>query len=127
MKLKRFIKSFINMILFVINAILWLFNINSLGELIVGVQVGKSKTERFMYGMASLLQWFSYACIIGLAFTIYWWYKGETSIAEKLASLNTESLKCSPSGPLNTTGGPGGHQTSSSSSSSSSTTSGTSY
>lgn len=119
MKLRRFIKSFINMILFIVNAILWLFNVNSLGELIVGVQVGKTKTDRFMYGMASLLQWFSYACIIGLAFSIYWWYKGETSIAEKLAGLNTEMLKCVPGEAVNKTGE---HSSSSSSSPSSSST-----
>lgn len=96
MKLRRFIKSLINTLLFVINALLWLFNVNSLGELIVGLQVGKGKKQKFFYGMCSLLQYFSYACIIGLVITIYWWYKGETSIAEKLSGLQTQKLNCSP-------------------------------
>ncbi|MBE4704352.1 hypothetical protein [Spiroplasma platyhelix] len=113
MKLRRFVKSLINTLLFIINAILWIFDVNSLGELIVGMQVGKGKKQKFMYGMFSLLQYFSYVCIIGLIYTIYWWSKGETSIAEKLSGLQAEKVNCSTS-------------SSASSSSSSSTSSGSS-
>lgn len=38
-KLKRFIKSLVNNFLFIINTILWIFNINSIGELITGINV----------------------------------------------------------------------------------------
>lgn len=98
MKIRRFVKSLINSLLFIINAILWIFDVHSLGELIVGVQVGQGKKQKFMYGMFSLLQYFSYATIIGLVYTIYWWSKNETSIAEKLSGLTAQQVNCSTSG-----------------------------
>lgn len=94
MKLRRFVKSLINTLLFVINAILWIFNVNSLGELIVGVQVGKGKRQKLMYGMFSLLQYFSYFSIIGLVYTILWWAKDQTSIAEKLCGQKAQKVNC---------------------------------
>lgn len=97
MKLRRFVKSLINTILFIVNAILWIFDVNSLGELIVGVQVGKGKRQKLMYGMFSLLQYFSYFCIIGLVYTILWWAKDQTSIAEKLSGLKAQKVNCTVS------------------------------
>lgn len=88
MKSKRFIKSLINSLLFIINAILWIFNINSLGELATGIEVGKNRKEKMIYGLCSFLQYITYATIIGLILTIYWWYKNETSIAEKISGLH---------------------------------------
>lgn len=96
MKLKRFIKSLINSFLFIINAILWIFNIDSLGELATKIKTGQGKKQKAMYGLFSLLQYFSYGCIIGLVFTIIWWYKGETSIAEKLSGLKMEPIVVTP-------------------------------
>lgn len=87
MRLKRFIKSLINNFLFTINAILWIFNVNSIGELATGITVGKNRKEKLIYGLSSLLQYISYAFIIGIILTIYWWYKDETSIAEKISKL----------------------------------------
>lgn len=92
MKLKRFGKSFINNLLFLINAILWIFNIKSIGEMATGVQVGTGKKQKFMYGICTLLQYFSYLCIIGLVLTIYWWSKEQSSIAEKLSGLHIEKI-----------------------------------
>lgn len=97
MKLKRFIKSLINSFLFIINAILWIFNIDSLGELATKIKTGQGKKQKAMYGLFSLLQYFSYICIIGLVFTIIWWYKGEASIAEKLSGLKMEPVIKKPS------------------------------
>ncbi|MGL5268793.1 MAG: hypothetical protein ACRC8P_03405 [Spiroplasma sp.] len=88
MRFKRFAKSLINTFLFIINVILWIFNSNSIGEIVTGIQVGKNRKEKFIYGMCSLLQYISYATIIGLILTIYWWYKGKTSIAEKISGLH---------------------------------------
>lgn len=88
MRLKRFLKSLINTFLFIINAILWIFNMNSLGEMATGIQVGKTRKEKMIYGLSSFLQYITYVTIVGLILTIYWWYKGETSIAEKVSGLH---------------------------------------
>ncbi|WP_425381069.1 hypothetical protein [Spiroplasma endosymbiont of Polydrusus pterygomalis] len=87
MKLKRFIKSLVNNFLFIINAILWIFNINSIGELITGINVNANHKEKLIYGFASLLQYISYLSIIGLIITIYWWTKNDLSIAERISKI----------------------------------------
>lgn len=88
MRLRRFIKSFINNILFILNAILWIFNVNSIGELATGIKAGKNQKEKFIYGLCSLLQYITYASIIGLIITIYWWYKNDLSIAERISGVH---------------------------------------
>lgn len=93
MRLKRFLKSLINNIVFIINAILWIFNIKSLGEMAVGIEVGKTRKEKLIYGLCSFLQYITYATIVGLIITIYWWWKGETSIAEKISGLHMSGGK----------------------------------
>lgn len=87
MRLKRFIKSFINNILFILNVILWIFNMNSLGEMMTGITVGKGRKQMFIYGLSSLVQYITYVSIIGLIITIWWWYKDQPSIAERISGL----------------------------------------
>lgn len=87
MKVKRFGKSLINNFLFIVNAILWIFNIQSVGELATGITAGKDHKEKFLYGISSLLQYILYASIIGLILTIYWWAKDELSLAERISGV----------------------------------------
>lgn len=87
MKLKRFIKSLINTFLFIINAILWIFNIKSVGELITGISINGNRKKKLFYGLASLLQYLTYILIIGFIFTIYWWAKNDLSIAERISNV----------------------------------------
>ncbi|WP_342266297.1 hypothetical protein [Spiroplasma endosymbiont of Villa modesta] len=56
MQTKRLIKSLINNFLFIINAILWIFNIRSVGEIVTGINVGSNRKEKLIYGLCSLLQ-----------------------------------------------------------------------
>lgn len=87
MRLRRLIKSWINNFLFIINAILWIFNIKSVGELITGINVGGNHKEKLFYGLASLLQYITYASLIGFIITVYWWAKNDLSIAERISNL----------------------------------------
>lgn len=88
MRLKRFLKSLINNFLFIVNAILWIFNINSVGEIATGIQVGKNRKEKLIYGLCSFLQYITYVSIVGLILTIYWWLKNQASIAERISGLH---------------------------------------
>lgn len=88
MQLKRFVKSLINNFLFIVNAILWFFNIKSVGEIATGINVGKDHKEKLMYGLCSFVQYLTYAVFgIGFILTIYWWVKNDLSIAERLSGL----------------------------------------
>ena len=88
MQLKRFLKSLINNLLFFINVILWIFNINSIGELITGIKVGTNHKERLIYGLGSFIQYLTYTLFgIGFIITVYWWIKNDLSIAERISGL----------------------------------------
>lgn len=88
MQVKRLIKSLINSFLFIINAILWIFNMSSVGEMATGIKVGQNQKEKMIYGLCSLVQYMTYALFgIGMIITIYWWFKDELSIAERLSGL----------------------------------------
>ena len=88
MQLRRFLKSLINNFLFIVNVILWLFNIKSVGELVTGINVGKDHKEKLMYGLCSFVQYLTYGLFgIGFILTIYWCIKNDLSIAERLSGL----------------------------------------
>ncbi|WP_425382004.1 hypothetical protein [Spiroplasma endosymbiont of Melieria omissa] len=87
MQTKRLIKLLINNFLFIINAILWIFNIRSVGEIVTGINVGSNRKEKLIYGLCSLLQYITYISLIGFIITIYWWIKNDLSIAERISGL----------------------------------------
>lgn len=88
MSTKRLFKSLINTIFFIVNMILWIFQIKSLGELATGIKAGKNQREKLIYGLSSMIQYLSYFIFgIGFFITIYWWFKNDLSIAERLSNI----------------------------------------
>lgn len=95
MNWKRFLKSIVNMILSIINLILWLLDMKSVGSMATGIEEGKTRNDKLKFGAAAFLQWVLYATIVGLIVTIYFWFRDEESIAERVSGVKQTSVSAS--------------------------------
>ncbi|ATZ17470.1 hypothetical protein ELUMI_v1c07480 [Williamsoniiplasma luminosum] len=81
MRLKRFIASFLNIFLVLVNLVFLIMEQPPIGEQIMHVQIPRFREKQLVFGIIAFLTWLSIVCWIA---NIYFWAKNQDSIPTQL-------------------------------------------